>query len=223
MTWSKMTTRIKIDQEIVRLINEITSSLDGMTRYVLTEWTQGTICGVTPRLDDYTDVLYASFKPLRRFLAYKYGQKVTMFRGEPIEIPCIDRKWLSWTTNHGLAAVFADRKEHHIVKAEVDVNDVVAGIVLHEGEYYIEYLILDRPEYHDYGRLVPVRGQMHVDTSVSRYAKSVIRDAGGEILRTWVHESDDDFEFITFVLPADAVLPGFSFEIIGHYPDGFEP
>ena len=103
---------------------------------------RGVIMGSAPYLEKHTETLYKAFAPLRAALG-----TVTMYRGEPLDPPKIKRKWLSWTTDPRMAGQFAG-KGSHIIEARIPAKDVVAGIVSPHNENYIEYLVRDRPEYH---------------------------------------------------------------------------
>jgi hypothetical protein len=135
--------RAQVSPRIQEAIEESMANLPEAVQREMWHFSQMVPVGRAPDLEKYTAVMYKAFAPLRRVLG-----SVTMYRGEPLDPPRIKRKWLSWTTSPSLASQFAGVREHHIVEAKVEVSDVVAAIVSPHNDRYIEYLVLDRPEYH---------------------------------------------------------------------------
>ena len=128
---------------IKEAIEESMANLPDRLRWAIDDFAAGVIMGEAPSLEQHTSTLYKAFAPLRKAL----GGTTTMYRGQPIDPPKIDRKWLSWTTEPRMAALFTGVRGDQIIEAKVKSSDVVAGILSPNNPDYIEFLVKNRPEY----------------------------------------------------------------------------
>lgn len=119
------------------------ANLPDRLRREIDDFAAGVIMGKAPSLEQHTSALYKAFAPLRDAL----GGTMTVYRGQPINPPKIDRKWLSWTTEPRMAALFTEARGYQIIEAKVKSSDVVAGILSPNNPNYIEFLVKNRPEY----------------------------------------------------------------------------
>ena len=167
---------------IRRAILDSTARLDPDIAWAVETFSRGVLVGVAPALERYVDALYPAFEPLRDALHSRYGSTLHVFRGEPVDRPAIKRRFLSWTTDGEMAAGFADRRGFQVVEADVAVADIVAGLVSEHNPNYIEYLVRDRPSYHERGRLVPETKYLEFDDDTERRAvETFVRSVGGRV------------------------------------------
>jgi hypothetical protein len=116
-----------------------------------------------------------------------------------------------------MAARFAEQREFNIVEADVSVDDVVA--VLAPARSYVEYLVLDQPEYHVQRAALPMLGFVYFDIPEERLSVSSLRRqaatlaralryevqaVGGRVLRVKIDELDGSAN-ASVLLPAEAV------------------
>ena len=134
---ARVSPRIKeaIEESMLNLPENIHRDIESFAHLVL--------MGQAPSLEKHTSTLYKAFAPLRKAL----GGTTTMYRGQPIDPPKIERKWLSWTTEPRMAARFTGDRGDQIIEAKVKSSDVVAGILSPNNPNYIEFLVKNRPEY----------------------------------------------------------------------------
>jgi hypothetical protein len=137
-------TRIaRVSPRIKEAIEESMANLPERLRWEIDDFAAGVIMGKAPSLEQHTSTLYKAFAPLRKVL----GGTTTMYRGQPINPPKIERKWLSWTTEPRMAALFTEARGYQIIEAKVKSSDVVAGILSPRNPNYIEFLVKNQPEY----------------------------------------------------------------------------
>ena len=138
------TTRVaRVSPRIKEAIEESMANLPDRLRQAVDIFSAGVIMGKAPSLEQHSSALYKAFAPLRKAL----GGTTTMYRGQPINPPKIERTWLSWTTEPRMAALFSGNRGYQIIEAKVKSSDVVAGILSPRNPNYIEFLVKNRPEY----------------------------------------------------------------------------
>jgi len=201
-----------ISPRIRKAIEESMDRLPEDVRWAVEDFAQGVMAGRAPNLERHTRELYKAFAPLRAVLP----AEVTVYRGEPKNPPKIKRKWLSWSPSAAMAAQFGIGTGKHIVEAAVSSKDVIAGILSPHNENYIEYLVWDRPEYHEKGTENPHvyvlsrdwgtyewTQELHEDESWLEASVRDIERLGGKVLRVRKYDPDEDFApSIMFVLPS---------------------
>jgi hypothetical protein len=190
--------RLASDEEVRNLALEVFGALPRMLRYGVEGFLQGVFSGRQP-LEDHTSALYRGYEPVRRLLRAKYGPHVRLYRGEPTTIPEERREFLSWAPSQKMAARFAEQREFSIVEADVSVDDVVA--VLAPTRSYVEYLVLDQPEYHVQRAALPMLGFVYFDipregslkqqaAAATRSLRREVQAVGGRVLRVKIDELD---------------------------------
>ena len=177
--------RLVSDEEVRNLALEVFGALPRMLRYVVEGFLQGVFSGRQP-LEDHTSALYRGYEPVRRLLRAKYGPHVRLYRGEPTTIPEERREFLSWAPSQKMAARFAEQREFNIVEADVSVDDVVA--VLAPARSYVEYLVLDQPEYHVQRAALPMLGFVYFDIPEERLSVSSLRRQAATLARALRYE-----------------------------------
>lgn len=214
-------------------IEESMANLSYRLRKEVDDFAAGVIMGQAPSLEQHTSALYKAFAPLRKAL----GGTTTMYRGQPINPPKIDRKWLSWTTEPRMAARFTDISGDQIIEAKVKSSDVVAGILSPRNPNYIEFLVKNRPEYQTrsqkqvpiyYALYMPLNPRFYDDMPENfsglsdreqlefnypdwkRWLKDnerAVERAGGKVMHSAPPKYDDRAPFLGVLMPADAELP----------------
>jgi len=222
-----------ISPRIRKAIEESMDRLPEDVRWAVEDFAQGVMAGRAPNLERHTRELYKAFAPLRAALP----GEVTVYRGEPKNPPKIKRKWLSWSPSATMAAQFGIGTGKHIVEAAVSSKDVIAGILSPHNENYIEYLVWDRPQYHEKGTENPHvyvlsrdwgtyewTQELHEDESWLEASVRDIERLGGKVLRVRKYDPDEDFApKITFVLPSGASLDSLERDTYDVYDMGEAP
>lgn len=169
----------------------------------------GVMPGRAQPIEAHADELYDYYEPVRALLRGKHGRSLTLYRGEPKDKPPIKRRFLSWAASYKLAAHFARAKGYVVVEADVLVSDVAAVLVSPHNEFYVEYLVKDRPGYHEKAEPLPLvgscvyyfsqPGEPDFDTrgftveraeALARRLETAVRAAGGKVLRLKIKPDD---------------------------------
>lgn len=165
----------------------------------------GVTVGKAQPLEAHAGELYNHYEPVRALLRSKHGMSLVLYRGEPKDKPPIKRRFLSWTASPKLAATFAQAKGYEVVEANVRVSDVVAGLISPHNDFYVEYLVKDRPEYHERGEGLPLVGDFlyfpgggddpkdftELAENVARKLREAVQDAGGKVLQLKIYPRDE--------------------------------
>lgn len=185
------------DAEVREAAKKAVTSLPLRVQYDVEDFLRGVIVGEAPYLEKHTEALHEAFAPARDLIRKKYGDEVTLYRGEPEKIPAVARQWLSWSPNPSLAAGFSTRDDHHLVGAKVKVDDLHAILLSPHNRNYVEYLARDRPAYHANAKRLPWSGHIelrahgpHTEAEVERLRRTVARH-GGELVKVRVRRDED--------------------------------
>ena len=175
-------------------------ALDPVAARHLDDYVQGVFVGRAQPVERFAAEIYRAFEPVRAQLRRESGTRVLLFRGEPRHPPRIARRFLSWTTDEGMARDFADQEGHVVRVAKVDVDDVV-GAIVGSGKNYVELLVKDRPRYHEEAYPLPWSGAVFLDLPVPfsmasaereiERARAKLEAAGYRFLRAKVNEEDE--------------------------------
>ena|SRR5271166_2272256 len=215
-TWFRPTRPASIqlasDEEVRHLAVEALDALPEDLRYDVTHFLQGVFSGQQQPLEWHTTALHQAYAPVRRLIRRKYGPLLYLYRGEPATTPVMRREFLSWSPSQGLAARFAERRGLSVIEASVSVDDIVAVLVSPVNRAYIEYLVIDRPEYHTQRALLPMLGIVYLghyysDAKVAALTRALRRElwvVGGRIIRIKVNR-EDQYASATVLLPAEVV------------------
>lgn len=187
-------------------------------RHDVDDFLMGVPVDFAPYLEQRVTELYRAAAPVRGLLRTK-GATVHLYRGEPTVKPTLSRVFLSWTPLWSLAAHFAEHRGYRVVEADVAVDDIVHVEITPSGGY-VEFLVLDRPEYH-VGRPLPWFGfvdRLFMATRnftvarakhVERQLRDEVEAVGGQVLNTKI---DRENEAVT----AAVMIP------FGTSPDGHD-
>jgi len=195
--------------------------LDPNLQHQVESFLWGVRVGKAPALEAHTAELYKAYAPVRQVLQ----GSVHLYRGEPVDRPKIRRKWLSWSPSKRIAAEFALEEGHEVIEADVRASDVVAVLLSPHNRSYVEYLVLDRPQYHKRGRGLPSVGDIEDDARGNGLgwasARSVdfspdlvraelppieraVQAIGGKVIRVNIDEENEGAS-VTVALPPEAV------------------
>jgi hypothetical protein len=214
-TWFRPThpasKQLAYDEEVRQLAIEVFDAMPYELRSEVEVFVRGVYPGRQQPLERYTTELQQAYAPLRRLIQRKYGPRILLYRGEPVELPAAHREFLSWSPSQRLAALFAERRRFSIIEAFVLVDDVVAVLISATNQAYVEYLVLDRPEYHVERATLPMRGVVYFDTdseaevaSLTRALRRELWVVGGRVLHVKVNH-EDRYASATVLLPAEVV------------------
>jgi len=142
------------------LAKQILDGLPATIRQDVKSFLHGVFIGKVPPLERYAEELYEAFVPLRERLRKK-GQKVRLYRGQPVNAPKLSRKFLQWSSDPTIAAHFgasSNDEWRHVLGADVNIDDIIAVFFSRENDNYIEFLVRNDPRYQKQDRaFVPMR------------------------------------------------------------------
>ena len=220
---------LHIPDQVKAVMASIYDGLPGALQREVDSYTWGVLVDQAPSLESKAAAFYRAYAPLRDVLRKTVGARIPMYRGQPVTPPGVKRRLLSWSTDPNLAAGFAEKEKYHVLSADIDVRDVVAGFVSKYNDQYIEFLVLNKPKYQEKGSPVPEIGfsDSLLEPERDRLVKAV-GSIGGKIIKTKVYnDGDEDFPepdsyILTVLIPAGAEIPGFrrkdfSFRPMGRY------
>lgn len=183
----------------------------------------GVMAGRAQPIEARADELYDYYESVRAVLRGKHGMSLILYRGEPKDKPPIKRRFMSWAGSYRLAAKFAEAKGYEVVEANVRVSDVAAVLVSPHNSAYVEYLVKDRPEYHERGEPLPLVGtytryfsspeesdyepewfSVERANALVEGLKRAVGDAGGKVLG--VNIKRDEWVKVTVQLPSSTPL-----------------
>lgn len=215
-TWFRPTNpasrQLANDGEVRLLATEVFDAMPPGLQHEVDSFVHGVFSGQRQPLERYTSELYQVYAPLRRLIDRKYGPRIHLYRGEPVDVPTLRRDFLSWSPSQSMAARFAESRKFSIVEASVLIDDVVAVLVSRtRSGAYVEYLVLDQPEYHAQRATLPMLGVVYFDTDsearVAALTRALRRElwvVGGRVVRVKVNH-DDRYASATVLLPAEVV------------------
>jgi hypothetical protein len=225
----KVAMRVALDKAVYDAAVAVLETMPEPLHREVEHFLHGVFGGKAQPLEAKANELYDLYEPVRALLRGKHGSSVLLYRGEPKDKPQIKRRFLSWTPSYAMATKFAANKGYEVVEADVRVSDV-AAVLVSKNRVYVEYLVQDRPEYHEKGRGLPYVGIVFVSIEeggfdvytemnaliVKKNLEVAILQAGGKVLRI---KADEENETITATveLPATFAVRPDDTAVIGKY------
>lgn len=129
---------------LAQAIEAADSNLAPEVRYVLAHWLVSPE-GIAP---EEAAVLEAAYGPIKAALKQRYGDTVTLYRGQKIApADAVAREYLSYTADRDLAVSFArGKKVGHVVESHVPVDRILAITTGQANTLYNEFLIRVTPD-----------------------------------------------------------------------------